>query len=123
MGVDMDGGSELVVAAEHDDAAPGHSKGEEYLAGSAPPYLEVLLETLETLEILRLLRLVREGFKKKKTANYPHFVDKGGVSSLLDIHIFVVTEAIGILYHGTIPDSGQRVSRVQDGREQGWPAP
>ena len=59
MGVDMDGGSELVVAAEHDDAAPGHSKGEEYLAGSAPPYLEVILETLETLEILRLLRLLR----------------------------------------------------------------
>ena len=43
--------------------------------------------------------------------------------SRLNIHIFVVAEAIGLLYHGTIPDSGGKVSRVQDGREQGWPAP
>ena len=27
------------------------------------------------------------------------------------------------LHHGTIPDSGRRGSQVQDGREQGWPAP
>ena len=27
------------------------------------------------------------------------------------------------LHHSTIPDSGRRGSRVQDGCEQGWPAP
>ena len=41
VGVDVHGGVELVVRAEHEDAAPGDPQGEKHLARRGAPHLGV----------------------------------------------------------------------------------